>query len=234
MLHRLMEGLSRALPSQCALCAAWPAAPVCKACVARFAVPSPRCRRCALPLPADAGDCCGRCLRRGPALDACHAAVDYGYPWAGCITDFKFGGQPGWAASLAALVRADPAAVRLLDGADLVLPLPLAPGRLRERGFNQSLELARRLAPGRVESRLLLRVRETPAQSRLDRAARLANLRGAFAVDPLRRGHVRDRRIALVDDVMTSGASLEEAARALREAGAAHIAGIVVARTPEA
>ena len=234
MLRRLLQGISRALPSQCAVCAAWPAAPVCDACLARFAPPQKRCDRCALLLPSSlAGSTCGRCLRSPPALDACHAAVDYGYPWAGCIAAFKFEAQPGWAGTLAALMRQAAGTRATLAAADIVVPMPLPTARLLERGYNQSLVLARKLAPGRVDAGLLHRVRDTPAQLSLDRARRLANVRGAFAADPLRRARLAGRHVAIVDDVMTSGASMEEAARQLRAAGAARVSGFVVARTPE-
>jgi predicted amidophosphoribosyltransferase len=109
--------------------------------------------------------------------------------------------------------------------------MPMAPARLRERGFNQALELARRLAPAKTDAALLLRTRETPAQSGLARAERLGNLRGAFAVEPLRAHELQGRRVVLVDDVMTSGASLFAAAAALRLAGAAHVTALVFART---
>lgn len=92
-------------------------------------------------------------------------------------------------------------------------------------------ELARRLAPRKVDATLLLRTRETTAQSGLTRAERLRNLRGAFAMEPLRAAAVQGRRIVLVDDVMTSGASLFAAAQVLRTGGAAHITAIVLART---
>jgi ComF family protein len=115
--------------------------------------------------------------------------------------------------------------------ADCVLPIPLSAERLAERGYNQSLLLARQLAATKTEAQLLLRTRHTPAQRTLPRAQRLANLTGAFAVDPLRTAEVRGKRVVLVDDVMTSGASLHTAAQALREAGARHISAVVLART---
>ncbi|CAN5598415.1 hypothetical protein BH10PSE18_BH10PSE18_40090 [soil metagenome] len=109
--------------------------------------------------------------------------------------------------------------------------MPLSPARLRERGFNQAFELARRLAPGKTDTGLLIRTRDTPAQSGLTRAERLHNLQGAFAIEPLRAAQIRGRRIVLVDDVMTSGASLFSAAQALRTGGATHVSAIVLART---
>ena len=232
MLREWIEGLKAATPGQCAVCHGWPAQPLCEACVERFGQPQPRCSTCALPVPAGV-DRCGRCLREPPPLDRCLAAVSYGYPWSGLITHFKVHGQPGWAGPLATLMRSAPWVEPALEEADHVLPMPLARERLAERGFNQALELARALAPGKVRSGLLLRVRNTPAQAELGLAARLRNVKGAFAVEPLEVAQVAGRRIVLVDDVMTSGASLFAAADALRQAGAKHVTAVVLARTDE-
>jgi ComF family protein len=241
MFRTWMQGLAArlpAIPSRCEACRAWPSRPVCGPCLARFAPATARCRRCALPLPArgtgaggEGPGTCGACLREPPPLDACHAAVDYGYPWDGLLARFKFHGEPGWAGPLAALMRSAPGAAGALEAADLVLPLPLSAARLRERGYNQALELARRLAPGRVDALCLLRPQDAPPQASLPRHERLRNLAGAFAVDPLRAAGLRGRRLLLVDDVMTSGATLAAAAHVLREAGAARIEALVLART---
>ena len=230
MFRALIHGLSARLPSQCEICHAWPAQPVCEDCVARFAQPQPRCRTCALPVPAGVPRC-GACLRSGPPLDACLAAVPYIFPWGQLITRYKFGARPGWSAALALLLRSAPWVEPALEQADLLLPMPLSRQRLQERGFNQALELARHLAPAKVVPELLLRIRHTPSQSSLKRAERLHNVRAAFAVDPLRSAELRDKRVVLLDDVMTSGASMFAAAAALRQAGAAHITGLVLART---
>jgi len=233
---RPFTSLLERLPSQCQICRAWPAQPMCEACVARFASPLPRCARCAIPLPAPLdsepqASICAECARHPPPLDACLAACSYAWPWAECISDFKFRGEAGRAGPLAMLLRSAPWVEPAVEQADLLLPMPLAPGRLRERGFNQAHELARRLDARKTDPRLLLRLRETPAQSGLDRRERLRNLRGAFALDPLRAEAVRGRRVLLVDDVMTTGASLFAAAGLLRGAGAARIAAVVLART---
>ncbi len=174
---------------------------------------------------------CGACLRAPPPLDACFAAVDYAYPWSGLVGRFKFGGEPGWAAALATRMAQVSGVEDELRAADVVLPLPLAPRRLAERGFNQALLLARRLAPQKTDALLLLRLRETGSQVALERQARERNVEGAFGVEPLRAAQLRGLRVLLVDDVMTSGASLHAAARALRQAGAARVAAVVLART---
>jgi ComF family protein len=123
-----------------------------------------------------------------------------------------------------------------LQSADLVLPVPLSKERLQTRGFNQAWLLTRELARqagcvASTDSTLLLRVKNTRPQTELKREARQANVKGAFQMDPLRAAAVKSRRVVLVDDVMTSGASLFTAAEALRAAGAAHITGIVLGRT---
>ena len=131
------------LPSQCRVCHAWPAQPVCEACISQFAQPQSRCRSCALPLPASATRC-GICLKNPPPLDECLAAVSYEYPWSQLIQDFKFHGEPGLTRTFAMLLRAAPWVEPLIDQADLLLPLPLSPQRLQERGYNQAHLLSRR------------------------------------------------------------------------------------------
>jgi ComF family protein len=185
-----------------------------------------------LPVPDGVREC-GACLREPPPLDACFAAAPYAYPWSGLVARFKFGGEPGWAEALAERMARTPGLREELAQADLVLPMPLAPRRLAERGFNQALLLARHLDRAKVEAQLLLRLRETGSQTALDRSERQANVGGAFGVEPLRAGELRDKHILLVDDVMTSGASLHAAAQALRQAGARRVAAVVLARTEE-
>ena len=159
--------------------------------------------------------------------------MDYGYPWSGVLQAFKFRGDPGWAGALATLLRSTPWVEPALEAAELVLPIPLAPQRLRMRGFNQALLLAQALAPTRVQAGLLLRTHDTPAQSGLDRARRLRNLARAFAVEPLCAAQLAGRQVLLVDDVMTTGATLQAAAAVLRQAGAARVTALVLARTPQ-
>lgn len=167
------------------------------------------------------------------------AALDYAYPWSALVSAYKFGEQPAWAPFFAALMLKAPGvrpAFDHLEKTDLILPVPLSRERLQSRGFNQAWELAHALArqsgsSATADTTLLLRVKNTRPQTELLRRERLANVKGAFQVDPLRALQVKGKRLLLVDDVMTSGASIFTAAQALRAAGAAHITGIVLART---
>jgi ComF family protein len=201
--------------------------------VQRFAVPRPRCRHCAIEVPPGV-PVCPDCLRGPPPFDAAVAAVDYAFPWADLIGSLKFGVGLDRAEALAALLAraVDAAALPPVDG---LVAVPLAPRRLAERGYNQAWELARRVARRlgvRAEATPLRRLIDTPHVADLPREARAPAVRGAFAVDPRRLPAIRGRRVALVDDVMTTGATVAEAARALRHGGAAEVQVWVVARTP--
>ena len=158
------------------------------------------------------------------------AAVHYAYPWSALIVQFKFQSRADWARSLATLLRSAPWVEPALELAQFVIPMPLSAVRLRTRGYNQAQELARHLAPDKLDGKLLLRIRDTPAQSALARDARLRNVRGAFAVEPMRNSELAGARVVLVDDVMTSGASMFSAAATLRQAGVVHITALVLAR----
>ena len=165
-------------------------------------------------------------------MDRCLTATAYQWPWSGLIARLKFQQDVGLAAPLARLLLQAPRVAELLAQADWVLPMPLAPQRLAERGYNPALLLARALARERCQGAWLLRTRDTPPQRGLSRAERLRNVRGAFALEPHHLGVLHGRRVVLVDDVMTTGASLNEAARALRAAAApAHVAALTLART---
>lgn len=236
----------RQLASQCAVCHSWPARRVCAPCLARFGQSLARCSTCALRLPTELSggrgtpsSQCAACIRRSPPLDAGFAAVTYAYPWSELIADYKFGKDPAWAAVFAGLLLQVPgvsAALAALQAGDWLVPMPLAAERLQSRGFNQAWELAKALArqsatPAQPDARLLLRIRNTPPQAQLPRDARLQNVKNAFVVDPLRVPELKTRRVLLVDDVMTSGASLFGAAQVLRDAGASEVKGVVFART---
>lgn len=201
---------------------------LCAACIASLPWNRNACLRCAAPLPAS-DDLCGRCLRRPPPVVETRAAFLYGDPVDRLLPRLKF--------------HRDLAAGRLLAGCmaeafaalprpDALVAVPLHPARLRRRGYDQALELARPLADALgipLMRCALLRMRDTTAQSRLDAKARQRNLRGAFAV-PM--GMQLPGHIALVDDVMTTGATLHAAATALRRGGVARVDAWVCARVP--
>jgi ComF family protein len=225
---------ARRWPSLCAVCEGWGRGRVCADCHARFAPIVARCRRCALQVPPGVA-VCGGCLAAPPPFDAAFARVDYAYPWDRLIPAFKFRAALDLAPVLVeAIVEA--CAERETDaGPPLVVAVPLSDARLRERGFNQAWQLARRVAPrlgGHAEASLLLRVRDTPHQIALPPGERAGNVRGAFAVEPRRRSELAGRTVALVDDVMTTGSTVAEIAQVLKQAGAARVEVWVVARTP--
>lgn len=160
--------------------------------------------------------------------------MDYAFPWDRLLLGLKFGERLQHAPLLAARLSRALALART-EAPDLIVPIPLSAQRLRERGYNQAHEIARRLVlPPEAErqSRLcaltLMRVRHTDQQAQLPLDERRGNLRGAFAVVK----PVHGLRVAIVDDVMTSGATLHEAALALQRAGARDVQAWVAARTP--
>ncbi|MFM2053022.1 MAG: hypothetical protein RL456_1059 [Pseudomonadota bacterium] len=238
-LARLIEGAGRLAGSRCLVCARWQADPLCPACRAVHAdahAGSARCRVCARRLGARGLDpVCADCARHPPAFDRACAALDYGPPWDRLIAGFKFAGRCELAGPLAALMigRGPPPGCDGWGDA-VLLPVPLAPGRLRERGYNQAWELARRLAGGsglQARADWLARVVETPHQTGRSRAQRLAGLHGAFVPTPAGLRALPGRAVVLVDDVMTTGATLGELARTVRRAGAASVGCWVLART---
>ena len=187
--RHLIQGISKRIPSQCAVCHAWPSQPVCEACVAVFAQPTHRCCTCALRVPAGIRQC-GACITAPPPLDACLAAVPYAYPWSTLVADFKFRQHPGWARTFAQLIRAAPWVEPALDAADMLIPMPLSRQRLQERGYNQVLVLARALDASKVNAKVLLRMLDSPPQRTLSRHDRLLAVRHAYAIDPLRANHI--------------------------------------------
>jgi ComF family protein len=217
-------------PSVCQICHAWPSQPICAQCVERFAQPVRRCPTCALAL-APAHTACQHCVNTPSPLDACVSVVSYTFPWADCVTQFKFQANPSLGRSLAHLMSHAPWVQLSVDNAQLVVAMPLSSARLRERGFNQAFELARHLSPDKADAHVLQRLDNTTHQVGTSRDERLAQVQGMFWVASDRLEAVRGRSVVLVDDVMTTGASLYEAARTLRAAGAHHITGLVFART---
>jgi ComF family protein len=217
------------LPRLCAACGLKAAAgeTLCTRCTRSLPRLTATCPRCAIPLPGTAR-VCGRCLKKPPAFTRSVALYRYAPPADHLIRLAKFHQQPAQARalgrSLAARVASEPRP-------DVIVPIPLHAARLRERGYNQALEIARPVAHSLgipVAPLLLTRARPTPPQAGLDRRARERNLKNAFVVnDP---EEVRGKNIALIDDVMTSGSTSGAAARALKRAGAKSVMVWVIAR----
>lgn len=209
---------------------------ICAACRSGFReVESPICTHCGVPLftgpPEDR--LCEACLRKPPAFEGCRALFVYQGPLLHVIHRFKYAGKAHLADALGPRFgrfsrQGLPGGLRAV-----VMPVPLSPRRLRERGFNQSLLLARYVARERTWSLdylSLRRIQDTPPQAALRKEARRTNVRGAFAVrDP---AGVRERDIVLVDDVSTTGSTLDACSRALRRAGARRVFCLVLARAP--
>ncbi|HSI48367.1 MAG TPA: ComF family protein [Ideonella sp.] len=234
-------------PAPCAICREWTRGGLCNLCLQRFAAPHSRCTGCGLALASDAltaasaqAPRCGRCIEDPPPVTGTLAALDYGFPWDGLIGAMKFGGRPEMAKLLVKpllqAIRQDKQ--HSAEAVELLLPVPLFEKRAQQRGYNQSWELARRLGKALdrpAHADWLLRWRATETQSLLaDPTARSANLRGAFMLSTTGSRALAGRRVALVDDVMTTGATAFEAARTLRQAGAAEVWLWVLARTPTA
>jgi len=199
---------------------------LCEPCDAELPrLQSALCPRCALP--SAAGALCGRCLAEPPHFDATIAALEYAFPVDVLVQALKFRGELALAGLLARLL-----AERIAPAAPVqyVLPVPLAAGRLRERGYNQSLEIARHVARATrtpLAADLCERTADTRAQTELPWAERARNVRAAFrATRPL-----EGAAIAVLDDVMTTGATLNEIAATLKRSGAARVVNWVVART---
>jgi ComF family protein len=171
---------------------------------------------------------CGACLAQPPAFDETTTLADYRPPVSGMVAALKFAARIDLATAFARLLAARDSA---RPPAELVIAVPLAFERERERGFNQALEIARayaRLAKIPLAERLVVRVRHGAAQLSLAREDRLRNVRGAFALA----GPVAAQRVVVIDDVMTTGATLGEVARVLKKAGVSHVTNRVIARTP--
>lgn len=214
------------LPQNCLLCDAHAGKELlCAAC--RNDLPrhnDPACPVCAHPSPQWA--ICGACLKNPPAFDATHAVFIYDFPLDALLKNLKYGGNLVLADFFAEAMLAHLPATR----PDVLIPMPLHPQRLKERGFNQSLEIARRLSQAweiPLVTAGVTRTRHSEPQASLPLAKRAANVRGIFTVS----GDFEGKSILLVDDILTSGASLNELAKTLKKAGANRVECLVAART---
>jgi len=232
MVYKWIKKLQPVLfPSTCRLCraAGLPGLELCPTCRAELPWIAHSCSRCALPLPLDAGiTLCFNCINKQPSLDSCSALFAYRPPVDRWIQGLKFAQDLATARLLGELL-AGKSASDSGERTAIVVPVPLHRKRLAERGYNQALEIARSLSANgyRLDPGCCQRHKPTSAQSDLPASARKGNVHNAFSVSRRLEG----RRVLLIDDVMTTGATLNELARTLKKAGAERVEARVIART---
>lgn len=233
----LRTTLNYLLPRHCHLCGDVCKESVCAACARDFLHINPcRCPICGIELNLiDARNICGQCLKKTPYFDQTIVATDYLPPVDELVHRLKFGHQLSIASLMADLLR-DTVIERYSGGLpNLLAPVPLGPSRLIERGFNQAQEIAKVLAPQLgidLAPRLLFRLRDTLPQSSLPFQQRQANTRNVFVCNLELLPKIDGQHIALVDDVMTTGTTLNEIAKILKRHGARKVSNFVFARTP--
>jgi ComF family protein len=236
--YRLVDRVGAVLlPPRCLLCGAAGAArarDLCDGCEADLPWIEDACRRCGVSLASavggDLAEGCLRCHGHAQPHRRCHAALHYRFPANELVAALKYQGALAHARVLGTLLAESLLRHHLCSDVDLLVPMPLHTTRFMERGYNQSLEIARFTADRldiAADGRALRRLRATVPQVGLTRAARADNVRHAFAAEP---GRVVGRRVALIDDVVTTGATSAAAAQALLEAGATTVDVWCVAR----
>ena len=224
------------VPCACVLCGDTGDRPVCTECRARhFGAPIHRCVRCAAMLPDENARECGDCMDTAPAFDTTVVATNYAAPADQLVLALKFGGQLALAPVFAEMLRDAMLRQNAASLPAVLIAVPLGPQRLAERGFNQALEIARPLSRALgigLERRLAIRTRETGAQSLLPPDQRRKNMRHAFSIPGDAIEKIRGRHVGVVDDVITTGATLNELAAMLKHYGATRVTNLVFARTP--
>lgn len=220
-------------PARCLLCGApgTKGIDICTPCLNDLPHNHNRCRICSLPLPSSHADSiCGKCLKQTPKFDFCHAPFAYGYPISGLISDFKFS-EKFYSGRLLAELLINFVETNQLELPEVILPVPLHPTRLKKRGFNQALELAKPI--GRYfdipfDTKSCKRIKATETQSTLDKKIRKKNMRGAFEIaEPLDCKH-----LVLIDDVVTTGTTVNELAKTIKASGVKRVDVWALARTP--
>lgn len=246
--YRVWQELS-ILPTRCALCTQIGNQDLCATCRALyFQQHRTRCQQCGIPLAipipaqrtmqlANSSMRCGACLSDPPHFDRTIIACDYQAPYEHIPLALKFGHQLAMASFCAdRLFQVWKSSTETDDLPDFFCPVPLGSQRLSERGFNQSIEIARPLAQlcrSQFALHFLFRQRETKAQSQLKLVDRQRNVKAAFALQPNARIQLQAQHIAVVDDVMTTGSTLNEIAYLLKKNGARKITNFVFARTDQ-
>lgn len=206
----------------------------CRPCLSRVVfIRSPLCPVCGMEVCSDAGDhdrCCRNCLKRRPPFDTARSLVHYGDPVRTLLHRLKFKADTRVTTGLHSLIRKGGGFVKTKDY-DFIVPVPLFPSRLRKRGLNQALVLARLLfaeESEKIDPNVLIKAKNTPAQSGLSGPARRKNLVGSIAVKP--GVELATRRVCLVDDIFTTGATASVCSLILKEKGAAIVDVVTFAR----
>ena len=201
---------------------------VCRACLEELPWhPNTSCPQCGL---TSSGMVCGSCLNSTPDFDVTKAVFLYAYPVDAMMLRYKYGKHLNLGDTFGEFL----AEKISLETVDLIIPIPMHPQRLKERGFNQALEIAKILTKNHKEKldyQSVTRQTLTPPQASLPLKERVKNIRGAFKVNADKFDKLQGKRIAIVDDVMTTGASLNELAKTLKKTGARHVECWVIART---
>lgn len=219
--------LNALLPVSCGLCNVSTNShlPLCQPCRNDLPAIGNACWSCALPM-MKAGTC-GNCQRTRPSCDAVHALLLYQEPVNFLVQQFKFNRKLGYGRLFSTMMAEKMAS--LDECPDLLIPVPLHSSRLRTRGYNQAWELARQLSKMieiTASHKTCRRIKKTPLQTGLKASERRRNLKKAFVITE----EVKDLHICIVDDVMTTGSTLEAIASVLKSAGAGRVTGMVIAR----
>jgi len=206
---------------------------LCQACLKDLPwLPANSCPQCGL---SSSGQVCGSCLSAPPYFDATYAVFLYHYPMDAMIQRYKYSNALSLSHTFGQLLSEKISSVHSNENIDLIIPMPMHPTRLKQRGFNQAIEIAKivdkaliKHTNAKLDYKNVTRQTLTPPQASLPLKERVKNIKGAFKVN----ANLSGKRIAIVDDVMTTGASLNELAKTLKQAGATHVECLVIARVP--
>ncbi len=209
---------------------------LCQACLNDLPwFPANSCPQCGLSAN---GQICGSCISSPPDFDATHTVFLYAYPIDAMIQRYKYGETLSLSHHFGQLIGEKISLSNHLHAIDLIIAMPMHPTRLKQRGFNQALEIAKVLNKllyknelKKLDYKSVIRQTLTPPQASLPLKERVNNIKGAFKVNKKSLSQFHGKRIAIVDDVMTTGASLNELAKTLKQAGATHVECWVIART---
>jgi len=229
------SALGSQVPTLCAVCRSWSQDALCIDCMRSYARLSPRCPGCALPLAPGLALCQTCAADTERPLHTVFARVHYAWPWTSVVASFKFKADLSWAGEMAAMMLDTADVQDLLREADGLIPIPLARSRLVQRGYNQSWEVVKQLqhrtgTPGLPDA--LIRRETAQLQHELSLDERHQHAKRALAIGPAGVRLPAGGHWVLVDDVMTTGATLRAAAQLLRDHGARCVSGVVFARTP--